>query len=158
MTHLVKFDDDRIEERSYINWMRSLKLCSTDSFIRDLNEQASTTLNGRGCIIFNQGLKLFRKFENNLQLHTNGVFEQFQNNSEKVYRTTFSKCTCTFANEYQAPFKHVIFLRSNDDETDIFDDNLFNERYHRTFSLNAAEGEGEEDLEALSAPNPIYML
>ena len=156
MTHLVKFADDRIEERSSINSMKTLKIYSTDPFIRDLNEQASTTLNDRGCMIFNQGLKMFRKFENNLQLHTDGVLEQFQNNVEKVYQATFSECNCTFTTEYQAPCRHIIFLRSNDDETEIFDVNLFNKRYHRNVSLNALGEEDEEgELTTSSATNLI---
>ena len=51
--HLVKFADQRIEERSQLNIMRSLKIYSSDPFISELNEKASLALNDRGCIIFN---------------------------------------------------------------------------------------------------------
>ena len=86
-------------------------------------------------------------------MNTEGVLERFQNNSEKVYLTTLSKCNCTFATEYQAPCKHVIFLRSNDEETYIFDANLFNWRYQRTVSSNTRKSEREVDSDAPSASN-----
>ena len=139
--HLVKYSDQRITERSEVNTMRSLRIYSSDPFIRDLNEKASLALNDRGCTVFDSMLKNFRLREKKLHVHAEGVLEEFTNKEdqkigEKVYRTTLTECNCTYRTQFQAPCRHIIFVRLSEcatvDETEIFDVGIFNARYHRS--------------------------
>ena len=135
--HLVKFSDQRINERSEANTMRSIRIYSSDPFIRDLNEKASLALNDRGCTVFDGMLKNFRLREKKLHIDPQGVLEEFSNKEdekigEKLYRTTLTECNCTWRTQFQAPCRHIIFARHSDSATEIFDAGMFNARYHRT--------------------------
>ena len=62
---------------------------------------------------------------------TIGVLEIFKDNEKKVYTTSRTSCNCSFRVEHQAPCRHIIFIRSMDDESDVFSVDMFHERYHR---------------------------
>ena len=64
--------------------MISLRIYSGDPFIRELNDEASLKLNHRGCVIFNRALEVFKKLEENMELHAEGVLERFKDDREKV--------------------------------------------------------------------------
>ena len=43
--------------------------------------------------------------------------------------------------EHQSPCRHVIFLRTADEESDVFSLDIFNKRYHRVDHLNSTEND-----------------
>ena len=76
---------------------------------------------------------------------TIGVLEIFKDNEKKVYTTSRTSCNCSFRVEHQAPCRHIIFIRSMDDESDVFSVDMFHERYHRIeFNPLSAEPVEEE--------------
>ena len=70
-------------------------------------------------MIFNRSLKAYKKFKDNMKLHSEGVIETFKD-TEKIYITTKTSCNCSFMKEHQSPCRHVIFLRTADEESDVF--------------------------------------
>ena len=65
--------------------MQSLRIYSSDPFIRELNEEASLKLNHRAMVVF-------KKLEKNMQLHPDGVLEKFKDNGEKIYTVRQDQC------------------------------------------------------------------
>ena len=77
---------------------------------------------------------------------TIGVLEIFKDNEKKVYTTSRTSCNCSFRVEHQAPCRHIIFIRSMDDESDVFSVDMFHERYHRIEFNPLSAGPVEEEL------------
>ena len=138
--HIVKYAENRLVEKTNSNTLQSLRIYSSDPFIRELNTVASLQLNHRGCMIFNRSLEAYKKFEDNMKLHSEGVIETFKD-TEKIYITTKTSCNCSFMKEHQSPCRHVIFLRTADEECDVFSLDIFNKRYHRVDHSNSTEND-----------------
>ena len=98
-------------------------------------------------MIFNRSLEVYKKFKDNMILHPEGVIETFKD-AEKVYMTTKTSCNCSFMTEHQSPCRHVIFIRTTDEESDVFSLDMFNKRYHRVD--NSSSTENNEILDNVS--------
>ena len=133
--YIVKYAENRLVEKTNLNTLQSLRIYSSDPFIRELNTVASLKLNHRGCMIFNRSLEAFKKFEDNMKLHPEGVIETFKD-TENIYMTTKMSRNCSFMTEHQSPCRHVIFIRIADEESDVFSLDIFNKRYHRVDHSN----------------------
>ena len=86
-----------------------------------------------------------------------GVLEKFKDSEQKVYRTTSLKCSCTFHVEHQAPCRHIIFLRTLDEDCDIFDIDMFNPRYHRV-DLTSILYSSSGPINPSDKIHPVYAL
>ena len=101
--------------------------------IQELNEEASTVLNDRGCLLFHQALKSLKERRNEMTNTGDGIEENFGENGEKIYRSNHISCNCTFHIENQVPCRHILMEREDMDLAS-FDIILFHSRYHRTLS------------------------
>ena len=164
--HLVQFCDRRLEEKYLNATNKCLVIYDSDENIRSMNLKASKVLNDRGCIIFHQALKKLEKTKNDLKEVVDGVLQEFPGGS-KTYGTTLTTCSCTIFLNHQAPCSHILFLRMQSGEPEIFSNDLFHQRYHRNESLiSVLENQPEllhdlgahddgEDLDNLVVPGDI---
>ena len=133
--HLVNHADRLLEERYIFVTNKRLRIFSPVEEIRRLNEEASYTLNEKGCKIFNTTLTSLEKKRNKLKKleETDGdVEETFDDERVETYATTETTCTCSAHCTFQAPCVHIVFCRELDKLEDpnkkIFDPSLFNTR------------------------------
>ena len=59
------------------------------------------------------------------------VKESFKDGASRIYTSTEDSCDCTFHKENRAPCHHMLLIRKDDDNLEMFDLNLFDPRYHR---------------------------
>ena len=150
--HLVEFADNRVKERYCGVTNRVLRIYHRSEQIRNLNEEASTELNERGCKLFHKVLSRFEEKKADLELVDGGVKETFSADEQKSYKTSPTTCTCTFFANHQAPCYHIIFIRRldsiHDPNNHIFEKGIFHARYHRNKGLvGAFVDPGEDNLE-----------
>ena len=65
-----------------------------------------------------------------MTVEVNGVCEKYGPDQEKIYAISTLECECTFYCNHQAPCRHILFKRENDDLS-MFDQILFHTRYHK---------------------------
>ena len=159
---LVKFIDKRLEEKYIFASNKVLIIHDENILIRDLNVQASKSLNDRGFILFHAAQKRLEDVACNLSVNNEGqMFEQFLRGFIKTYKSTPTNCNCSFASTHQAPCAHVLFLRT-ENSIEVFAMDLFHQRYHHSASDNSTflsqqfnvEREDEDDV----AENSYFNL
>ena len=55
----------------------------------------------------------------------------FKDGASKIYNSTEDSCDCTFHKENRAPCHHILWIRKDDYNVEMFDLNMFDLRYHR---------------------------
>ena len=75
--HLLKFINERLEERKIAHDNKRLVIFDADTTIHNLNKEASQILNEKGCILFHKALSLLRERRNNLSFSDEGVTKTF---------------------------------------------------------------------------------
>ena len=137
--HLVNYADRMLEERYISRTNKSMKIFSSNPWIRDLNEEASLNLNAKGCKLFNLALKTLEVKRLDLELSEEGVKETFRDGKVVEYISTNETCNCSSFKTFQAACVHVLFVREvaklTDPSVHIFTLDIFHERYHRKNSL-----------------------
>ena len=143
--HLVKFSDERLGERYSFATNKTVIINDKDPKIRKLNVAASKCLNDRGCTIFHAAQKRLEEVGDNLEISGDEVIQHFGDKS-RLYSTTVIACNCSFASTHQSPCVHILYLRreSNDE---VFSQELFHVRYHRTSDDFETPAAGEDMTE-----------
>ena len=133
--HLIKFADQRLEEKYAFATNKSTVIYDANENIRDLNTEASMILNDRGCTMFHIAQKRLEKRRDKLEKADGGVVETFDS-EKRLYHTTESTCNCTFSINHQAPCSHILFIRESDGFPEgLFSKDLFHKRYQRVFNV-----------------------
>ena len=137
--HLVKYAEKLLTERYVYGTMKSLKIFSSNLAIRQFNEEASLSLNDKGCKLLNDSLQMLEKKREMFSCHDEGVSERFDEKTVVHYTTNNINCNCSLFKTFQSPCAHVLFLREKANRSDnsfkIFDLSIFHSRYHRKDSL-----------------------
>ena len=113
--HLLKFINDRLQERNIVHNSKRLVIFDTDKKMYDLNKDASKVLNER---------------RENFSMDIDGVTEVFKNNDSKLYTCTEVSCICIFHKENLVPCPHILFTREQNGSP-TFDADTFDRRYRR---------------------------
>ena len=133
--HLVEFADLRLTEGYNFHAGKCLRIYNDKENIRNLNEEASFTLNEKGCRIYNQTLNRLEIMRDKLEITEEGVKQKVGNGKESSYVTTCDQCSCTKFAHFQAACIHVLFRReyekNNNHSFPLFSQSIFNKRYHR---------------------------
>lgn len=130
IVHLVKFINDRLQERGIFHNNKRLVIFDTDENIRKLNKDASQVLNERGCILFHKSMISLRDRRDSLAFSDDGVTETFKDNESKLYTCTETSCICIYHKEHRVPCHHILFAREHLNSP-IFDADTFDQRYRR---------------------------
>ena len=160
---LVKFADQRLQEKYIFAQNKVLIIYDKDSDVRENNTIASKWLNDRGCVIFHAAQKRMKecvdgdKFTVDDNVENNEVTEQFSGGKFRTYQTKLDGCSCSFFANHQSPCAHLLFLRMQR-SVELFSVDLLHSRYLRSSSSSsdfppnprddATEAETEADLDA----------
>ena len=137
--NLVKFADQRLEEKYTFNQNKVLIIYDENEEIRKNNEEASKVLNDRGCVIFHAALKKLFESKHKLTLNETGnVTEEYTADKLVSYQTTLTSCNCSFFQNHQSPCAHILFLRRSKSEP-IFCLDIIHDRYIRGRSVESTE-------------------
>ena len=135
IVHLVEFADLRLTEGYNFHAGKCLRIYSDKENIRSLNEEASLSLNDKGCRIYNQTLCRLEAMRDRLEISNEGVKQKLSVDKENNYLTTCDQCSCTKFANFQAACIHVLFRRehekNNNPSFPLFSQAIFNKRYHR---------------------------
>ena len=131
--YLVKFVDQRLDEKYIFASNKALIIYDKDPQIRELNAEASKWLNDRGCILFHAAQKRLADVKEKLAIDDDKVIEEFSGGSRN-YNTTLTSCSCSFASTHQAPCAHILYMRAENQEE--FSPEAFHPRYHRSSGLD----------------------
>ena len=136
--HLVEFADLRLTESYNFHAGKSLRIYSDKESINLLNQEASLSLNDKGCRIYNQTLNRLEVVRDKL-VFSEGVVSEIISGKEIQYTTTCETCSCSKFSSFQAACIHILYRREdekrNNDTFPLFCKNMFNKRYHRSGEL-----------------------
>ena len=131
--YLVKFADQRLQEKYIFTQNKVLIIYDKDPKIRENNQIASKWLNDRGCVVFHAAQTRLMDVIDKLSVVDDEVIEKFSRGGSRAYATTLSSCSCSFVSNHQSPCAHILFLRTQKEE-EIFSPDLFHPRYLRSSS------------------------
>ena len=131
--YLVKFADQRLQEKYIFTQNKVLIIYDEDPQIRENNQVASKLLNDRGCVVFHAAQTRLKDVFDKLSVVDDEVIEKFSRGASRAYQTTLSSCSCSFVSNHQSPCAHILFLRAEKAE-EIFSPDLFHPRYLRASS------------------------
>lgn len=133
--HLVEFADLRLTESYNFHAGKCLRIYSEKENIKSLNEEASLSLNDKGCRIYNQTLSRLEAMRDKLEISDEGVKQKLGGDKENNYLTTCDHCSCAKFANFQAACIHVLFRREHEKTINpgfpLFSQSIFNKRYHR---------------------------
>ena len=114
------------------------RIYSDKESINLLNQEASLSLNDKGCRIYNQTLNRLEVVRDKLLFSEGGV-SKIISGKEIQYTTTCETCSCSKFSRFQAACIHILYRREdekrNNDNFPLFCKDMFNKRYHRSEEL-----------------------